>query len=375
MTASKVLPRQRRGRIGVLLATIVMTSACTVGGEDGIGPSGARLHEWRNGGWQDWSADTWPRDPGSFWNPVIDGLWSPERMRAARDPVKEAPVENAEAAGDADRAPEPTGTETVPVPHRRTAPAVGKIFFDTPRGPSACSGTVVRDPARPGRSSLVWTAAHCLHAGKEGGWFRNISFVPSFNERAVPTDARLSASGARPAPFGQWWADWAATPGEWRSEGTAAGAAGAAFDYAVLHVTPPAGAGGTSLEETVGAALPVAFDTLPRAVGTVGIWGYPAGEAAADGATLRLCTGRPRRGSVTRAGVAMHRVGCGTTGRSSGGGWLATDGVGGTVLVSNTSTASGTSAASGSTAWLAGPMLGASAGSVLHEVSARYGTN
>ncbi|CAL9400768.1 hypothetical protein SUDANB6_01450 [Streptomyces sp. enrichment culture] len=42
------------------------------------------------------------------------------------------------------------------------------------------------DPARPGRSDLVWTAGHCVHAGKEGGWYRDIAFVPSYDDAAVP---------------------------------------------------------------------------------------------------------------------------------------------------------------------------------------------
>lgn len=65
--STTTLPRQRRGRMGALLAVIVMTSACTIGGDDSVGPSGVRLDEWRGGGWRDWSTGTWPRDPGSLW--------------------------------------------------------------------------------------------------------------------------------------------------------------------------------------------------------------------------------------------------------------------------------------------------------------------
>ncbi|MFI7498788.1 trypsin-like serine peptidase [Streptomyces sp. NPDC049687] len=144
---------------------------------------------------------------------------------------------------------------------------------------------MIRDPARPGRSSLVWTAAHCLHAGREGGWFRNISFVPSFGARGKSTAAFSSGSGTRLAPLGHWWADGAATSDEWRAEGTVADGAGAPFDFAVLHVTPPPGTQGRSLEEIVGAAVPVAFASRPATVGELVIWGYPEGT---DATSLRL---------------------------------------------------------------------------------------
>ena len=40
----------------------------------------------------------------------------------------------------------------------------------------------MKDPAHPGKSNLVWTAGHCVHAGAKGGWYRNIAFVPSYND-------------------------------------------------------------------------------------------------------------------------------------------------------------------------------------------------
>ncbi|MFD0349392.1 trypsin-like serine peptidase [Kitasatospora aburaviensis] len=58
---------------------------------------------------------------------------------------------------------------------------VGKIFMTAPEGDSMCSGTVVSDPVNPGRSNLVYTAAHCLHDGKGGTWLKNIVFVPGYN--------------------------------------------------------------------------------------------------------------------------------------------------------------------------------------------------
>ena len=79
-----------------------------------------------------------------------------------------------------------------------------------------CSGTVVKDPRNPGKSNLVWTAGHCVHAGQAGGWYRNIVFVPAYNdkgksaaaagERAAAGDRAvrrvLGGLGARPPASG-----------------------------------------------------------------------------------------------------------------------------------------------------------------------------
>ena len=102
-----------------------------------------------------------------------------------------------------------------------------------------CSGTVVKDPRNPGKSNLVWTAGHCVHAGDDGGWYRNIVFVPAYNdlgksERRAGQRARRrrsprTASGGRTGP----------RPRTSGSQGGAErAAAGAPYDYAVLHVKP-----------------------------------------------------------------------------------------------------------------------------------------
>ncbi|MER7984563.1 hypothetical protein ABTY53_02995 [Streptomyces noursei] len=84
--------------------------------------------------------------------------------------------------------------------HRNMAP-VGKILFDSPQGAMVCSGTIVEDPAHPGKSNLVWTADHCVHSGKRGGWMRNTLFVPSYNDNGVPM-SQVSHRRVRP----QWTA-------------------------------------------------------------------------------------------------------------------------------------------------------------------------
>jgi hypothetical protein len=350
--------RRALGRAGGLVALAVLLPAC---GGEATGTAGAR-----QGGEGNWSTDQWAREAADFSNPVIEGLWKPERMRGAGDPGKEVAEDITGAQGVTDPEPAPVEAEPLPAPYHRSAAPVGKVFFDSPDGPQTCSGTVVRDPARPGRSNLVWTAGHCVHAGREGGWFRNIVFVPTFNDEALPAEELETASDRQMAPFGTWWADWAATSDEWIAQGAAEGGDGAAFDYAVLHVKPTPGSGAASLEETVGAALPVAFNgPAVQDVALLGAWGYPAAEPF-DGSTMHTCTGEPGRLSLKEKEPTMYRVGCTMTGGSSGGGWFTIDAGGRTALVSNTSIGPDPAV------WLAGPYLGDTAKVVFDQVSKRF---
>ncbi|GGP45185.1 trypsin-like serine peptidase [Streptomyces melanogenes] len=346
---------------GGLAFTVTKNSTGPHGGSGPIGssdPAGAarRADPGRTpGGWQDWNR--WLRGAADFVNPVVDGLWGPERMAGAAE--GERSFDGSEMPrGVSD--PEPDAVDARPVarPYGENAPTAGRLFFDTPKGPAACSGTVVRDPAHPGRSNLVWTAGHCVHSGKDGGWLRNIVFAPGFDK---------SGAGGRgsAAPLGIWWADWAQTSQQWIDHGTSNAGAGAAFDFAVLHVRQAAGAT-RSLEETVGAAADVAFDAeLSGSRGLVDIVGYPAGRPF-DGSALFHCADRPGSFSVAADQPDMYRMGCTMTEGSSGGGWLVRRGDGALVLVSNTSLGSRPAA------WLAGPHLGADARRVLTEVSRRF---
>ncbi len=71
------------------------------------------------------------------------------------------------------------------------------------------------------------------------------------------------------------------------------GGSGSPYDFAVLHV-PPENGGGKSLEETVGAALPVWFNApSPTEVSSLGAWGYPAAPPF-DGQKMFECIGPAR---------------------------------------------------------------------------------
>ncbi|WP_129842820.1 hypothetical protein [Streptomyces sp. RFCAC02] len=341
------------------------------------------IDAWRDGGWADWDPDTWMRDIGDFVNPIIEGLWDTDRMGDAEDPsqsiddgqIEEDQTPSTPDEGDprgdrgiTDPEPAPVQAEAVATPYTENGAPIGKVFFDSPEGPMVCSGTVVQDPAHPGKSNLVATAGHCVHAGVGGGWYRNISFVPAYNNNGYA--AADVDSGAVPfeevAPYGVFWADYVSTTQYWIDHGTATGGDGSHGDFAVLSVAPEGGSG-LSLEETVGAAVPVNFDAPAVAgLGTVTLYGFPA-AAPYDGALMYRCVGDPGRLSIDASMPVMYWVGCTMTGGSSGGPWLRTGENGEAELVSVNSIGPLEST------WLAGPRLDTEAQGVLEHVSAQDG--
>ncbi|MEV6054103.1 hypothetical protein [Streptomyces sp. NPDC052107] len=328
---------------------------------------GIDIDKWKNGAWKNWNKEDWLREANDFINPIIKGLWDPDRMRHANDPNKG--VNDNDISGDqgvTDPTPQPVKAQAVAPPYHTNAAASGKVFFDSPEGHMVCSGTVVEDPAHPGKSNLVWTAGHCVHAGKKGGWYRNMAFVPSYNNSGKSVAQLQNASRSEIAPYGVWWADAARTSQQWIDQGGETGGNGAPYDFAVIHVTPEQGNGGKSLEETVGGALPVNFDApaVPK-VDSITASGYP--EAAPfDGQLLYQCKDKPGRLSIEQSAPTMYRIGCTMTAGSSGGGWVETGSDGKPALVSNTSIGPVTSG------WLAGPRLGSVAKGVYESVSKKF---
>ncbi|MDQ0810764.1 V8-like Glu-specific endopeptidase [Streptomyces sp. B3I7] len=328
---------------------------------------GFDLDKWKGGAWKNWDKDDWLREANEYVNPIIKGLWNPDRMRKADDLDKG--VDTADLAGDqgvTDPTPAPVRAQPVAAPYHDSAATAGKVFFDAPEGTMVCSATVVEDPAHPGKSNLVWTAGHCVHAGKKGGWYRNIAFVPSYNDAGKTADQLVGAGSEDVAPYRIWWGDWAQTSQQWIEQGGETGGQGASYDYAVIHVTPEKGSDGKSLEETVGSALPVDFaaPAVPD-VDSLTATGYPAAPPY-DGQKLYQCQDKPGRLSVKRTDPTMYRIGCTMTGGSSGGGWVATGADGRPALVSNTSIGPV------SAGWLAGPRLGDVAKGVYDAVSKKF---
>ncbi|MBH5337350.1 hypothetical protein IHE55_22350 [Streptomyces pactum] len=393
-----IRPRARRGSSAVAaaaLATVLALTATACGPEDDnadAGPSASAdqqredfslpadldqalkdldidLDKWKDGAWNNWDKDKWLREAGEFINPIIEDLWKPDRMKEAREPDK--PVEEEDISGDqgvTDPDPQPVDAQPVSTPYSAGAPEAGKVFFDGPEGSMVCSATVVQDPAHPGKSNLVWTAGHCVHAGKGGGWYKNLAFVPSYNDAGRSAAELENATREELAPKGVWWADWAQTSSQWIDTGAPVGGQGAPYDFAVLHVKPEGG-GGKSLEETVGGALPVEFNAPQvKDITSLTATGYPA-AAPFDGQLMHQCTDKPGRLSLDTAQPTMYRIGCRMTAGSSGGGWVATGSDGKPALVSNTSI--GPSNAT----WLAGPHLGPEAKGVYNAVSRKFANN
>lgn len=330
---------------------------------------GIDIDKWKHGAWKNWDRDDWLREADDFINPIIKGLWDPHRMRDANDPDKDKGVDDNDLSGDqgvTDPTPEPVQAKAVRPAYHASAATAGKVFFDSPEGTMVCSATVVEDPAHPGKSNLVWTAGHCVHAGKNGGWYRNIAFVPSYNDKGLTGSALAAATRSEVAPYGVWWGDGAQTSQQWIDQGGETGGNGASYDYAVIHVTPEQGGGGKSLEETVGSALPVNFDApaVPK-VSSITATGYPAAKPY-DGSLLYQCADTPGRLSVDASAPTMYRIGCTMTGGASGGGWVETGADGKPALVSNTSIGPVSSG------WLAGPRFGDVAKGVYEGVSKEF---
>ncbi|WP_318214726.1 hypothetical protein [Streptomyces sp. SCL15-6] len=335
--------------------------------KDKLKEHGIDVDEWKNGAWKNWNKDDWLREAQDYVNPIIEDLWDPDRMRDAEEPDKG--VDDSDISGDqgvTDPEPQPVRAEAVPPSYHENAATAGKVFFDSPEGTMVCSATVVQDPAHPGKSNMVWTAGHCVHAGKKGGWYRNIAFVPSYNDSGKSTAELENATKEEVAPFGVWWGDWAQTSDQWIEQGGATGGDGASYDFAVIHVTPEKGSDGKSLEETVGSALPVDFKTpaVPQ-VESITATGYPAAPPY-DGQKLFQCADKPGRLSLNTSEPTMYRIGCTMTGGSSGGGWVAAGSDGKPALVSNTSIGPVTAG------WLAGPRLGEEAKGVYDAVSGKF---
>ncbi|WP_079054226.1 trypsin-like serine peptidase [Streptomyces graminilatus] len=334
---------------------------------DKLKEHGIDIDKWKNGAWKNWDKDDWLREAQDYVNPIIQGLWDAERMRNAGDPEKS--VDANDLSGDqgvTDPTPRAVRARAVAPAYHANAPEAGKVFFDAPEGTMVCSATVVTDPAHPGKSNLVWTAGHCVHAGKKGGWYRNIAFVPSYNDAGRSGAELENTPREEVAPYGVWWGDWTRTSDQWIAQGGSTGGDGAPYDFAVIHVTPEQGGSGKSLEETVGSALPVDFDApAVSQVESITATGYPA-AAPFDGETMYQCQDRPGRLSIVRSDPTMYRIGCTMTGGSSGGGWVTTGSDGNPALISNTSIGPASSG------WLAGPRLGKVAKGVYDEVSAKY---
>src|SRR5690606_14531006 len=65
---------------------------------DRLKEHGIDIDKWKDGAWKDWSKDDWLREANDFINPIIEGLWDPDRMRDAEEPEQE--VDESDISGD-----------------------------------------------------------------------------------------------------------------------------------------------------------------------------------------------------------------------------------------------------------------------------------
>lgn len=339
-------------------------------------PIDINIDDWKDGEWANWDRDQWLREAGEYIGVIMEGFWDQDRMDDADDRDKSVDDEEIDEGGDQDPGsddpaddrgvtdPTPEVVDAVEreTPYSDHTPAIGRVFMETPEGPMSCSGAVVEDPDNPGASNLVATAGHCVHEGAEGGWFRQLAFVPSYNDQGQPAVELEDGVGDEASPYGIWWATYVGTTSYWVDNGTEEGGNGAHQDFAVMAVEPE-DEGADSLEERVGASYPIDFDAPAVAgLGTTEVSGYPAAPPF-DGVHMYACTDDPSRLSLDPDQPGMYRVGCTMTGGSSGGPWLATDDSGAERLVSVTSIGPFDST------WLAGPRLEEDARDVLEDVS------
>ncbi|MCX4746504.1 hypothetical protein OG455_13375 [Kitasatospora sp. NBC_01287] len=336
-----------------LAAALALTAGCGSGAGRGGDPRALPglpdLRGWSSADWSRWAQQH------LLHNEIARDLWSPAAMKAPAAPGTAAAAPSpsavpAPARTGSDPLPGPVPARPVPHPYPADLAVFGRLLAKSPQGTYTCSGTVVSDPAHPGKSNLVWTAGHCLHGGKGGDWLKNIAFVPDYNSAGAAGGGR-SATLAQVAPLGRWWADHAMVAPQWMAEGSdAAGGAVSQYDSGIIRVTDP-DLPGTSLEEAVGGSVPIWFDAPRERIGAVTAYGFPALQPF-DGQQLDSCAGGgPGRLSYDPTRPAMLTIGCTMTAGASGGGWLATGPDGRPALVSNTSI--GPSPAS----WVAGPQL------------------
>ncbi|MER7755419.1 trypsin-like peptidase domain-containing protein [Kitasatospora sp. NPDC097643] len=342
-----------------------------------------------------WKADDWEKWAKDYALPAVaKGYWTLERILSAQpveplkppapgpggkptgQPTTQAPQPTAPATapatataqpsvpgqppadGGVDAPPKTVNAQADPHPYAKNLSVFGKIFFDKPGAQTlapgklgqnyVCSGTVVADPAHPGKSNLVWTAGHCAHQGKGSTFNSNIVFIPDFNASGAVSGGKRPTDVTQYAPYGKWDAVNYVTSPVWKAEGGEVGPA-AQYDFAILRVKPEEDTG-KSLEETVGGALPVWFNA-PRDQLSITNYGYPAGPPF-DGLELNHCDGgKPSRLAYDPNRPPMLTIGCSMTGGSSGGGWLAAKD-GKPALVSNVSVGH-----DGDQKWQAGPYL------------------
>jgi V8-like Glu-specific endopeptidase len=215
------------------------------------------------------------------------GYWTPARMQ---DAIRNASPHDIALAAGARPAPALPGMRTV-----------GRVFSVQPNGENyACSGTLVDSPNR----SLVWTAGHCIHRGKRGGFHTSVVFVPAYQPRAT----------GQPAPFGVWRAAQLGVPRAWARLGRADSRKRYRPDLDGGAIVLARDAAGRTLTDALGFSQHISFPHRVRS--KVRLIGYPL-AAPFGGEHMTQCG--PQRARLRPGSRILHRIHC-TLGQGMSGG-------------------------------------------------------
>lgn len=268
-----------------------------------------------------WAAGRGKHGPNVNAQQALEAYWTPARMRSAK-PAEELPefqaaVAEHERKGASGKPPQPDKAPAKPfeipsVPGSQgelsaynpnyssgQVPAYtnGKVFFTNASGTtSSCSGAIVNSEG----ADTVWTAGHCLHAGRGGNWYSNWVFIPGYDDDL-----------ANPRPYGTWTPFWVQTRPAWT------GNSDFSEDMGVMLMNTNFGGwhivhyfGGHGFRANLGKY------TYENA------FGYPS-ESPFDGGNLMRCWGYASpewtSGSYTSETI---KIPCDMTRGSSGGPWL-----------------------------------------------------
>jgi len=223
--------------------------------------------------------------------------WTPARMRAA---IRNSSGQESGVLASLSR---PGGPRPAPA-HLPGMKAIGRVFGVGPGGRLwSCTGTLVDSP----NGSVVWTAGHCLHAGRRGAFHTNVAFAPGYQPHAT----------GNPTPYGIWPASRVAVPGAWARKGISAPGdprvwTTAQYDAGALVLFPDAA--GRRATDAVGTAQHIRFGV--RKSRLVRVMGYPL-AAPYFGETLMECG--PSRTRKRRFAVRLRMIPC-TLGQGVSGG-------------------------------------------------------
>lgn len=80
------------------------------------------------------------------------------------------------------RTPAPSPTTTPKAEKADAVKRVGALFFHSLGNDHFCTASAVDSPGR----NMIITAAHCLHGGKNGGYYDDLVFVPGYHDGDAP---------------------------------------------------------------------------------------------------------------------------------------------------------------------------------------------